>query len=115
MEKTTSGWINGFIGVAIFAGSLPATRVAVADLNPTFLTSARATIAAALALALLAALRQPWPRRADLPALARSHEVRAPALLVIGEVAAYANTLHWFGREPLTSMTAASPSLAAAA
>ena len=70
MEKTTSGWINGFIGVAIFAGSLPATRVAVADLNPTFLTSARATIAAALALALLAALRQPWPRRADLPALA---------------------------------------------
>ena len=52
---------------------------------------------------------------ADLPALARSHEVRAPALLVIGEVAAYANTLHWFGREPLTSMTAASPSLAAAA
>ena len=52
---------------------------------------------------------------ADLPALARSHEVRAPALLVVGEVAAYANTLHWFGREPLTSMTAASPSLAAAA
>ena len=57
---------------------------------------------------------------ADLPALARSHEVRAPALLVIGEVAAYANTLHWFGREPLTytSLTdadAAAPSLAAAA
>lgn len=70
MEKTTSGWINGFIGVVIFAGSLPATRVAVADLNPTFLTSVRATIAAALALALLAALRQPRPRRADLPALA---------------------------------------------
>ena len=70
MEKTTSGWVNGFIGVVIFAGSLPATRVAVADLNPTFLTSARATIAAALALALLAALRQPRPRRADLPALA---------------------------------------------
>ncbi|MFW1676093.1 permease (drug/metabolite transporter), partial [Acinetobacter baumannii] len=22
-----NGWVNGFIGVAIFAGSLPATRV----------------------------------------------------------------------------------------
>ncbi len=52
---------------------------------------------------------------ADLPALARLHEVRAPALLVVGEVAAFANTLHWFGREPLTTLDAASPSLAAAA
>lgn len=48
MEKSTSGWINGFIGVAIFAGSLPATRVAVAAFEPTFLTCARATIAALL-------------------------------------------------------------------
>jgi len=52
---------------------------------------------------------------ADLPALARLHEVRAPALLVVGQVAAFANSLHWFGREPLTPVDAASPSLAAAA
>ncbi len=57
---------------------------------------------------------------ADLPALARLHEVRAPALLVVGDVAAFANTLHWFGGEPLTNTpltdaAAASPSLAAAA
>ena len=70
MEKTNSGWINGLIGVAIFAGSLPATRVAVADLSPTFLTSARATIAAVLGLAFLVLLRQPRPQRADIPALA---------------------------------------------
>lgn len=70
MDKTTSGWISGFIGVAIFAGSLPATRVAVADLDPIFLTCARATVAAALGIALLAGLRQPRPRRADLPSLA---------------------------------------------
>ncbi|TIW38937.1 MAG: EamA/RhaT family transporter, partial [Mesorhizobium sp.] len=38
MDKTASGWVNGFIGVLIFSGSLPATRVAVADLDPTFLT-----------------------------------------------------------------------------
>lgn len=70
MERTTSGWINGFIGVAIFAGSLPATRVAVADFSPTFLTGARASVAALLGLVLLLALRQARPRRADVPALA---------------------------------------------
>ncbi|WP_226978010.1 DMT family transporter, partial [Xanthomonas sp. LMG 12461] len=70
MEKTTGGWINGCIGVMIFAGSLPATRVAVADFSPVFLTCARASIAAALGLALLLGFRQPRPRRAELPALA---------------------------------------------
>lgn len=70
MEKTTNGWINGFIGVAIFAGSLPATRVAVSDFSPTFLTCARATIAALLGLVLLIVLRQPRPKPADVFALA---------------------------------------------
>ncbi|QLF92206.1 DMT family transporter [Pseudomonas sp. ABC1] len=72
MEKTTSGWINGFIGVAIFAGSLPATRVAVVDFAPTFLTCARATIAAVLGLALLLLLRQPRPKAVDMLSLALS-------------------------------------------
>jgi uroporphyrin-III C-methyltransferase/precorrin-2 dehydrogenase/sirohydrochlorin ferrochelatase len=39
----------------------------------------------------------------ELDALARAHEVRAPALLIVGEVAAFAQTLHWFGAEPLVS------------
>lgn len=69
MDKT-NGWINGFIGVAMFAGSLPATRVAVADLNPVFLTCARASIAASLGLALLLLLRQRRPNVADMPSLA---------------------------------------------
>ena len=70
MEKTTSGWINGFIGVAIFAGSLPATRVAVAAFEPTFLTCARASIAGLLGALVLILLRQPRPQRADLLPLA---------------------------------------------
>ncbi len=70
MQSTTSGWINGLIGVAIFAGSLPATRAAVADFDPVFLTGARASVAALLGLALLRLLRQPRPKRADLAALA---------------------------------------------
>ncbi len=72
MEKTTSGWINGLIGVIIFAGSLPATRVAVADIDPTFLTCARATIATLLGLAFLLLFRQPRPKAADIPSLALS-------------------------------------------
>ena len=57
MDKVTKGWVNGLMGVAIFSGSLPATRVAVADFDPIFLTAARATIAGGLALALLVLLR----------------------------------------------------------
>jgi drug/metabolite transporter (DMT)-like permease len=70
MNKTSSGWINGFIGVVIFAGSLPATRAAVADFDPLFLTCARASIAAALGLALLLVLRQRRPRTGEIASLA---------------------------------------------
>ncbi len=35
---------------------------------------------------------------------AAASEVRSPALLIIGEVAALANTLAWFGRPPLASV-----------
>jgi uroporphyrin-III C-methyltransferase/precorrin-2 dehydrogenase/sirohydrochlorin ferrochelatase len=38
---------------------------------------------------------------AQLPELAAAHAVRAPALLVVGEVAALATRLHWFGAPPL--------------
>lgn len=66
MERKLAGWGSGLLGVMIFSGSLPATRVAVADFSPTFLTSARAVIAALLGALLLAALRQPRPDRRDI-------------------------------------------------
>lgn len=62
----TRGWINGFIGVLIFSGSLPATRVAVQELDPTFLTVARASIAGLLALCLLLASGERRPTRQQL-------------------------------------------------
>ncbi len=70
MDKTTNGWLNGFLGVLIFSGSLPATRVAVMDFDPVFLTVARAAIAGALALALLLVFREKRPARGDLLSLA---------------------------------------------
>ncbi|WP_376986550.1 DMT family transporter [Bosea sp. R86505] len=66
LDDRTSGWINGLIGVVIFAGSLPATRVAVADFDPVFLTLARAAIAGLLGLALLLLFGEKRPLRADL-------------------------------------------------
>ncbi|HEV7305473.1 DMT family transporter [Ensifer sp.] len=69
MDRTTDGWVSGFLGVLIFSGSLPATRVAVMDFDPVFLTVARAAIAGLLGLALLLVFRQPRPSRADLVSL----------------------------------------------
>ena len=63
------GWINGFIGVLIFSASLPATRAAVIDLDPMFVTFARASIAGALAVCLLAAFREARPKWDDLASL----------------------------------------------
>lgn len=66
MERSTAGWGSGLLGVIIFSGSLPATRIAVADFSPLFLTSARAVIAALLGGICLYALRQLRPQRSDL-------------------------------------------------
>ncbi|APF39408.1 EamA family transporter (plasmid) [Chelatococcus daeguensis] len=66
MDRSVSGWINGFLGVLIFSGSLPATRVAVAGFDPVFLTLARAVIAGLCGGALLVLFRQRMPRREDL-------------------------------------------------
>lgn len=69
MKAHMDGWLSGLAGVVIFSGSLPATRIAVADLSPLFLTSARAVIAALLAAALLVVARQKCPARSDIISL----------------------------------------------
>ncbi|MHA6299938.1 DMT family transporter [Devosia sp. CAU 1758] len=70
MDRSTSGWINGFVGVIIFSGSLPATRVAVQAFDPVFLTVARAVIAGVLGLGLLMIFQERRPVRQDLLSLA---------------------------------------------
>ena len=69
MQRAAAGWLNGLIGIVIFSASLPATRIAVADFPPLFLTSARATIAAVIAAVLLLAVRPVRPARAEWVAL----------------------------------------------
>lgn len=70
MDRAASGWINGLIGVIIFSGSLPATRLAVQAFDPLFLTAARAAIAGIVGLGLLLAFQAPRPARGDLVSLA---------------------------------------------
>lgn len=65
MKLSVDAWLSGFVGVVIFSGSLPATRVAVADFSPLFLTSARAVIAAILAAGMLAMFAEKRPARSD--------------------------------------------------
>ncbi|WP_063552067.1 DMT family transporter [Burkholderia territorii] len=101
MHKTTDGWLSGLLGVLIFSGSLPATRIAVQALDPLFLTFARATIAGVLGLILLVALKQKRPTRAEtaslvvvalgvvvgfplLTALALKHVTSAHAIVFVG-------------------------------
>jgi drug/metabolite transporter (DMT)-like permease len=54
----------GLAGMALFAGTLPATRLAVASIDPLFLTSARAAIAGLAGVLVLAAMRRRLPPRA---------------------------------------------------
>ncbi|WP_181704101.1 DMT family transporter [Chthonobacter albigriseus] len=55
------GFLLGLIGVTIFGGTLPMTRIAVATFDPWFVTMGRAGLAAILAGALLLVMRRPFP------------------------------------------------------
>lgn len=65
-KNALSGWLNGLLGVVIFSGSLPATRIAVQDFDPFFLTFARASLAGVLALMLILGLKEKRPPAARI-------------------------------------------------
>jgi drug/metabolite transporter (DMT)-like permease len=58
------------LGVAMFSFSLPATRLAVADLDPMFVAFGRAAVAAVFAVFVLRAWHAPRPTRAQWRSLA---------------------------------------------
>jgi drug/metabolite transporter (DMT)-like permease len=68
-SRARLGLLLGFVGVLIFGGTLPATRIAVSAIDPIALTSLRTAIAGLCSLVLLLALRRPLPPRALLPQL----------------------------------------------
>ncbi|MGB7578632.1 MAG: DMT family transporter [Pseudolabrys sp.] len=57
------GLLLGFVGMCLFAGTLPATRLAVSGFDPLFLTVARAAVAGSAGLIVLIVLRRRIPPR----------------------------------------------------
>lgn len=72
MPRESLGLLLGFVGVCIFAGTLPFTHLAVEALSPLFVTAGRAALAGLLAAAMLLFLRKPWPTRGQLGTFALS-------------------------------------------
>ncbi|WP_293916148.1 MULTISPECIES: DMT family transporter [unclassified Sphingobacterium] len=69
LSGTNNGWINGFIGVLIFSGSMPATKAAILDFDPIFLTVTRAGTAGILALLILLLFKEKRPQKNQLVSL----------------------------------------------
>jgi drug/metabolite transporter (DMT)-like permease len=70
LQKETLGLWLGVLGVALFALTLPMTRLATGtvdapQLSPWFVTFGRAALAGFLSVAVLLAMRAPWPTAAQ--------------------------------------------------
>jgi drug/metabolite transporter (DMT)-like permease len=86
MKDDTKGLLLGLLGVALFSLTLPATRIAVASLDPVTVGLGRAVVAALLAGALLLATRQRWPR---------GREWRSLAIVALGVVLGFPLLSAW--------------------
>jgi len=63
LSRERLGLLLGFVGMAIFGGTLPATRIAVSAIDPIAVTALRTATAGLCSLALLIVLRRPLPPR----------------------------------------------------
>ena len=63
ISRERLGLLLGFVGMAIFGGTLPATRIAVSAIDPVALTAMRTAIAGVCSLALVIMLRRKFPPR----------------------------------------------------
>ena len=69
LDKETIGLVYGFLGVLCFSLTLPATRAAVADLDPVIVGLGRSMVAAMLAAILLRITDQKTPSRRQIKSL----------------------------------------------
>ena len=95
-NRQNLGLFLGLLGVIVFAGSLPASRVAVSEVDPYFLTAMRATLAGLGGLLLLTVTGRRWPpREAWWPLIGlRSHD-RARLSAAVGAGDGYGAVLAW--------------------
>ena len=91
----------GLLGVTAFGLTMPATRAAVLELHPLFITLGRALLAAALAAVTLLIARPRPPLRRDLGRLslfAVCSIIGFPLLMTIAMQYAPASTPRWCSR-----------------
>lgn len=84
LSDETLGFVLGFVGVLIFSLSLPLTRLAVRDFDPTFVGLGRALVAAVLAGIALLVTRQSvptWSRLGRLAVIALGAVIGFPVFL----------------------------------
>ena len=67
MKTERSGYVSGFLGMLGFSLTLPATRIAVSELDPVFVGLGRAVVAAGLSIIVLLITRQSFPSKRFLP------------------------------------------------
>jgi drug/metabolite transporter (DMT)-like permease len=76
----------GLLAVLGFSGTMPATRVAVRELDPTFVALARAVGAGVIAAGFLLARRERWPL---------AHQLRSLAIVALGIVIVFPLLSAW--------------------
>jgi drug/metabolite transporter (DMT)-like permease len=64
-----SGLALAAVAVVMFSGTVPATRIAVATIDPVVVGVGRSVLGALLAIAYLAFIRARWPNRRQLPSI----------------------------------------------
>ena len=63
IKTELSGYVSGFLGMLGFSLTLPATRIAVSELDPVFVGLGRAVVAAGLSIIVLLITRQSFPSK----------------------------------------------------
>src|ERR1700730_9733727 len=87
-RSPTLGLVLGLAAVTIFGGSLPSTRLAVAGLDPWFVTAGRAAIGGVVALIVVLAERPRFPqdRLGALALISLCLVIGFPALLAFASL-----------------------------
>jgi drug/metabolite transporter (DMT)-like permease len=88
-----SGVALGLVAVVMFSGTVPATRIAVASIDPIVVGVGRSVLGALIAAAYLIVIRASWPTRAQWP-----------GILVVAAGAAVG--FGWFSAEALRTLSA---------
>jgi drug/metabolite transporter (DMT)-like permease len=88
-----SGLTLAGVAVLMFSGTVPATRIAVATIDPVVVGVGRSVLGALIAIGYLIAVRAPWPSRRQMPGI---------LVVAVGAAVGFG----WFSAEALRTVSA---------